>query len=78
MSLLALLDHTLLGDATRTAIDVQQAGGETASFTFGDLERRSNQLARALDARGIRRGDRLAFLLGNRIEIVDLWLACAK
>ena len=78
MSLLALLDHTLLGEASRTAIDVERGDGGTESFTFGALETRSNQLASALHARGIGRGDRLAFLLGNRIEIVDLWLACVK
>ncbi len=78
MSLLALLDHTLLGAASRVAIDADTPGGSTESFTFGDLEVRSNRLAWVLNDRGVRKGDRLAFLLGNRIEIIDLWLACLK
>lgn len=78
MSLLTLLDHTLLGAASRTAIDADTPAGSTGQFTFGDLEVRSNRLAWVLNDRGIAKGDRLAFLLTNRIEIIDLWLACLK
>ena len=78
MSLLALLDHTLLGAGSRAAIDADTLTGATESFTFGDLEVRSNRLAWVLHDRGIRQGDRLACLLTNRIEIIDLWLACLK
>ena len=78
MSLLALLDHTLLGAASRLALDADDADDTTRSFTFGELESRSNRWAQVLYARGIRRGDRLAFLLPNCIEIIDLWLACVK
>ena len=78
MTLLPLFDHTLLGAASRVALDADTAAGETRSFTFGDLESRSNRFAQSLHDRGIRRGDRLAFLLANRVEIIDLWIACAK
>ena len=78
MSLLALLDLTLLGAANRSALEVDTASGTSASFTFGELEVRSNRLAQALHDRGLVRGDRLAFLLANRVEIIDLWLACVK
>lgn len=78
MSLLALLDHTLIGAATRDALDAELPDGRGQSFTFGQLEARSNQLAQVLHDRGLRRGDRLAFLLPNRVEIIDLWLACVK
>jgi len=78
MSLLPLLDHTLLGAASRPALDVEMPGRLTATLTFGDLEVRSNRLAQVLHDRGIARGQRLAFLLGNRVEIIDLWLACVK
>ncbi len=78
MSLLPLLDHALIAAATRPALDVESPDGEVASFTFGDLEVRSNRLAHVLHERGIRRGHRLAFLLGNRVEIIDVWLACVK
>ena len=78
MSLLPLLDHALLGAASRAALDADAADGQTAQFTFGDLEIRSNRLAQALHERGVTRGMRLAFLLVNRIEIIDLWIACVK
>ena len=73
MALLSLLDHTLLGGTDRPALET-----DAAQFTFGDLEARSNQLAQVLHARGLRAGDRVAYLLPNRVEIVDLWLACVK
>ena len=76
MSLLELLDRSLLQAAERPALDVQHDG--IASFTFGDLERRSNQLAHALRRRGLATGDRIAFFLQNRIEVIDLWLAAIK
>jgi malonyl-CoA/methylmalonyl-CoA synthetase len=73
MSLLPLFDRSLLGRAERPALEF--AG---SSFTFGDLERRSNQLAHALRHRGLQAGDRLAFFLQNRVEVIDLWLAGVK
>jgi malonyl-CoA/methylmalonyl-CoA synthetase len=48
------------------------------TFTFGELDRRSNRLAHALRARGIGPGERLAVYLANRIEFVDLYLAAIK
>ena len=78
MSLLPLLDHALLGAASRAALDADAPDGLTGHFTFGDLEIRSNRFALALHDRGVTRGARLAFLLVNRIEIIDLWLACVK
>ena len=78
MTLLPLFDHTLLGAASRVALDVDTAAGETRTFTFGELESRSNRLAATLHDRGIVRGNRLAFLLANRVEIIDLWIACVK
>ena len=78
MSLLPLLDHALLGAASRAALDADTPDGQTEQFTFGDLEIRSNRLALALHERGVTSGMRLAFLLVNRIEIIDLWIACVK
>ena len=73
MPLLPLFDSSLLGRADRPALEF--AG---ASFTFGELEARSNRLASVLRARSLKRGDRLAFFLQNRIEVIDLWLAGVK
>ena len=78
MSLLTLFDQSLIGQAARAALEIDGPHGTTISYTFGALESRSNRLAKVLHARGLRRGDRLAFLLANRLEIVDLWIACVK
>jgi malonyl-CoA/methylmalonyl-CoA synthetase len=78
MSLLPLFDLSLIARATRPALECERASGVHKAFTFGDLETRSNQLAHLLRARGLNAGDRLAFFLQNRVEVVDLWLAGAK
>ena len=69
MNLLHLFDLSLAGRATSPAIE---------ALTFGDLEERSNRVANALKARGFVKGDRLCVYLGNRIELIDLFLACVK
>ena len=46
--------------------------------TYGQLDDRSERLAAALLARGLRRGDRIVSLTGNRPEHVELLFACAK
>jgi malonyl-CoA/methylmalonyl-CoA synthetase len=47
-------------------------------YTFGDIDARSNRMARALAARGLSKGDRLCVYLSNSIEMIDLYLACVK
>ncbi len=47
-------------------------------YTFGEIDARSNRMARALAARGITKGDRLCVYLANSIEMIDLYLACVK
>jgi malonyl-CoA/methylmalonyl-CoA synthetase len=78
MSLLGLIDRSLLGRAAHPALEFEDATGTVTRYDFGTLETRSNQLGAVLDARGVRAGDRLAFYLVNQPAIVDLWLACVK
>ncbi len=78
MSLLPLFDLSLRARAARPALECESADGRRAAYTFGDLEIRSNRLAHLLRARGLQRGDRLAFFLQNRVEVIDLWLAGVK
>jgi len=78
MSLLTLYDLSLRGRAHTQALDVEHADGSTQSLTFGELEACSNQVAHWLAARGVTRGDRIAFCLPNRLAVVTLWLACVK
>jgi malonyl-CoA/methylmalonyl-CoA synthetase len=68
-----LFDLSLIGRANDVALE--WAGEE---YTFGDIERRSNRTAHALLARGFEKGDRLCLYLANRIELIDLYLACVK
>lgn len=47
-------------------------------LTFSDMNRRANRAARALKARGINRGDRVAVLLRNGLEYYDFYFGLAK
>ncbi|XP_053221095.1 long-chain fatty acid transport protein 2 isoform X1 [Podarcis raffonei] len=48
-------------------------------YTYEQVERRSNQVARALrEHAGLRQGDTVALFLGNQPAYVWLWLGCAK
>ncbi len=47
-------------------------------YTFADLDRRATRMAQELNARGLGRGDRLAIYLPNRIEYIDLFVACTR
>jgi malonyl-CoA/methylmalonyl-CoA synthetase len=73
VNLLHLFDHSLV--ARRDDVALEWAG---ETFTFGDVERRSNRVANALRVRGFAKGDRLCVHLANRVELVDLYLACVK
>ncbi|MEA2338929.1 MAG: malonyl-CoA/methylmalonyl-CoA synthetase [Thermoanaerobaculia bacterium] len=73
MNLLHLFDLSLIARADEVALE-----WEGSEYTFGDIERRSNRVAHALRARGFAKGDRLCVYLGNRIELIDIYLACVK
>ena len=49
-----------------------------ATFTFGEIDARSNQMAQLLKGRGFESGDRLCVYLENCVEFIDLFLACSK
>jgi len=57
------------------AIDVFERGERA---TYSEIDRSSNRCAHALRACGVRKGDRIAVLLPNRIEFPILWFAIAK
>jgi len=73
VNLLHLFDLSLVARAHEPALEW---AGET--FTFADVERRSNRVANALRGCGFVKGDRLCVRLANRIELIDLYLACVK
>lgn len=78
MQLLDLFDLSLVGRRDVDALDYERADGTVDTLTFGVLDARSNRVARLLERRGVARGDRLALYLPNRVEFIDLFLACVK
>lgn len=59
------------GDRGRVAMFQEREGGESRTHTFWQLEQRSNELANALAARGVGRGDRVA-IVGSKSDTVML------
>ncbi len=51
---------------------------DDGATTFGELDDRANQLSRALAAAGLRPGDAVAAVLSNRIEFIEVLLACLR
>ncbi|HUQ80134.1 MAG TPA: AMP-binding protein [Gemmatimonadaceae bacterium] len=77
MQLGDLFDLSLIGRRDRVALEHDAPDG-VRSFTFGELDARANRMAHALAARGLARGDRLCVHLANRVEFLDLFLACVR
>jgi malonyl-CoA/methylmalonyl-CoA synthetase len=78
MQITDLFDISLVGRAGCAALEYDHPIGAVASLTFGELDARSNRVARLLAGRGLARGDRLGFFLPNCVEFIDLFLACVK
>jgi malonyl-CoA/methylmalonyl-CoA synthetase len=73
MTLSDLFDLSFKG---RRDIVALEFGGDT--YTFGELDSRSNRLARLFTAKGLGKGDRLCVYLANCVEMIDIYLACVK
>ena len=77
MNLTSLFDRSLTARAGELALDYE-VGGRVRSITFGDVEERANRVASELVSRGLAKGDRLCVHLANRVEFIDLFLACTR
>ncbi len=73
MNLTNLFDLSLTARSSAEALDFR---GKT--YTFADIDARSNRMAHLLLAKGFTKGDRLCVHLANCIEMIDLFLACVK
>jgi malonyl-CoA/methylmalonyl-CoA synthetase len=73
LNLLNLFDLSFHARRDHTALEFQGA-----SYTFGDIDARSNRLAQLLVRRRLKAGDRLCVYLANCLEMIDLYLACVK
>ena len=51
---------------------------EQGSRTFGELNRRANQLVRTWRQAGIRAGDAIALLMSNRAGFLDVYMAALR
>jgi crotonobetaine/carnitine-CoA ligase len=51
---------------------------DDAAVTYAEADERSDRLAAGLAAMGVQRGDRVAVMLGNRLEFVLTWFALNK
>ncbi|ORW23611.1 AMP-binding protein [Mycobacterium palustre] len=71
-----------LGELLRTrAVELPDRPYVTVSgrgYTFAELDARSDAVASALRAHGVRVGDRVALLTPNRPEVVEVFFALAK
>jgi len=65
-------------DPGRIAVYYENVNGETATFSFGQLKKLSDQFANALKGLGVKRGDRVAIVLSQCIETVVAHLAIYK
>jgi len=57
---------------------VVEEGGSRASYSFGELVARSEQVAAHLAARGVGRGDSVVVMLGNQLELWESMLAIIR
>jgi len=63
-------------DRARFALYWEDEGGATAAYTFWDLQQQANRLSNALAGLGIKRGDRVAIILPQRVETAIAHIAC--
>src|SRR5689334_6190813 len=71
LNLSTLFDLSLIGRRDTVGLEFE---GET--YTFGEIDARSNRLAQLLLRRGLKTGDRLCVYLTNCVGMIDLYLAC--
>ena len=62
-------------DRSRFALYWEDESGETAKYTFWDIQREANRLSNALAGLGVRRGDRVALILPQRPEMAIAYMA---
>ena len=70
-------DFIAEGNDTTALHIVEEDGGERA-YTFDELRRRSNRVARWLAWHGVGKGDSVMIMLGNQVELWESMLAVMK
>ncbi|QQK80313.1 AMP-binding protein [Salicibibacter cibi] len=65
-------------DLNRVAIHWEDASGNEQTWTYKKLKEKSNRMAHALNSLGVKKGDRVAGLLGKDMELIVTALATWK
>jgi malonyl-CoA/methylmalonyl-CoA synthetase len=73
MNLTGLFDLSFAGRRDAVALEFR-----SQTLTFGEIDERSNRVARLFAERGLEAGDRLCCYLQNCVEMIDVYLACVK
>jgi malonyl-CoA/methylmalonyl-CoA synthetase len=75
LHLLAIAERRAPG---KTALQFTRPGGDPMELSYRELHQASRRLAAGFRNWGLRKGDRVAFFLGNRPEFVTTYLALAR
>lgn len=65
-------------DSDQPGLVIVEEDGARASYTFGELVTRSEQVANHLTAQGVRAGDSVVVMLGNQVELWESMLALIR
>ena len=60
------------------ALVLVEQDGSSATYSFDEMVRRSEQVAAWLSSQGVRKGDPVILMLGNQVELWDCMLAVMK
>jgi hypothetical protein len=63
---------------TRWSSPLGLSDHQDRTLTYAEADKRSDHLAQGLATVGDRKGDRVAIMMGNMMEYVELFYACAK
>ncbi|SER60847.1 acetyl-CoA synthetase [Lentzea xinjiangensis] len=61
-----------------TALHIVEEDGSGRAYSYDEMRRRSNRVARWLASHGVGRGDSVLIMLGNRVELWESMLAVMK
>ena len=73
MNLRQVFDLSLVNRREEVALEWQNT-----EYTFGEIDARSNRVANAFKSAGLKQGERVCVYLANRLELIDIYLACVK
>jgi malonyl-CoA/methylmalonyl-CoA synthetase len=73
-----LFDLSLRGRSDVVGLIHNGPDGRLVELTFGEIRDRAARLADVLRTRGLAAGDRVAVHLSNRVDFIELFLACVR